>query len=180
MRTPPRELIARVARIVGMCPVAWVPVQGGYSLAGRWIVQFTEGRSVFAKIGATAETAVQLRAEYRFYAQVVAEYLPALLGWDDEDEPILLLEDLSGAYWPPPWSPEQVDRVLAMLAAVAATPPPPDLPRVAANRDRLASWRHVADDPLPFLSLRLCSAAWLDVALPVLLAADAAAIVDGD
>jgi hypothetical protein len=180
MRTPPRELIARVARIVGMCPVAWVPVQGGYSLAGRWIVQFTEGRSVFAKIGATAETAVQLRAEYRFYAQVAANFLPALRGWEDGEEPILLLEDLSGAFWPPPWSPARVEHVLATLAAVAATSPPPSLPALASSRDRLASWMQVADAPTLFLSLGLCTSAWLDVALPSLLAAEAAAILDGD
>lgn len=180
MMMPSPHLIARVERLMGARSVAWTPMQGAYSLAGRWAVQLATGASVFAKVGATPETAVQLRAEYRFYARVDADFMPALLGWEDSDEPILLLEDLSTAFWPPPWSHERVTRVLATLAAVAATSPPPDLPALASSRDRLASWTHVADDPLPFLSLNLCSSSWLEASLPSLLAADAAAMLDGD
>ena len=174
------SLRERIAQIAGARPVASRPVAGGYSLAGRWVVQLADGRSAFAKVGATAETAVQLRREYHFYACVAAGFMPALLGWEDGEEPILLLEDLSGAFWPPPWSRERVDAVLRTLATVAATPPPPNLPALAASRGRLASWTQVADDPVPFLSLRLCSAAWLEAALPALLAADAAARLEGD
>lgn len=174
------SLHERIAQIAGARPVASRPVAGGYSLAGRWVVQLADGRSAFAKVGATAETAVQLRREYHFYARVAAGFMPALLGWEDGEEPILLLEDLSGAFWPPPWSRERVDAVLRTLATVAATPPPPGLPALASSRGRLASWTAVADDPVPFLSLRLCSAAWLNAALPSLLAADAAALLDGD
>jgi len=143
-------------------------------------VRLANEQSIFAKVGATTETAIELRAEYNFYSQVIAEYLPALLGWEDSDEPVLLLEDLSGADWPPPWSSERVNRVLATLAAVATTPPPPDLPTLELSRERFVSWRRVADDPVPFLSLGLCSRTWLDRALPSLLAADEAAILDGE
>lgn len=179
MRTPPQELIARVERMMGVRSVAWAPVQGGYSLAGRWRVRFKDGTSAFAKVGATVETAVQLRAENAFYAQVAANFLPALRGWEDGDEPILLLEDLSAAFWPPPWSQARVEHVLATLAAVAATPPPPGLPTLASSRERLVSWTQVADDPTPFLALGLCTSAWLEMALPPLLAAEAAATLDG-
>jgi Phosphotransferase enzyme family len=174
--SPPLD---RIEQIMGMRPVASRPVEGGYSLAGRWVVRFADGRSAFAKVGTTVDTASWLRTEYRFYSQVVAEYLPALLGWEDGNEPILLLEDLSVAFWPPPWSRERVDAVLRTLATVAATPPPPGLPALASSRGRLASWTEVADDPTPFLSLHLCSAAWLETALPSLLAADAAARLEG-
>lgn len=45
-----------------------------------------------------------------------APFLPRLLGWHDEDErPVIALEDLSDAHWPPPWDVEQVDAVLACL-----------------------------------------------------------------
>lgn len=177
---PLPHLIARVERLMGGRAVAWRPMQGGYSLAGRWVVRLANGQSVFAKVGATTETAVPLRAEYNFYARVSKDFMPALLGWEDSDEPILLLEDLSGADWPPPWSPDRVNRVLATLAAVAAPPPPPGLPALGLSRERLASWRRVADDPVPLLSLGLCSRAWLDRALPSLIAADDAAMLDGE
>src|SRR5436853_7675884 len=52
-------------------------------------------------------------------------YLPALLGWyDDGDSPVLVIEDLSDATWPPPWSTEGVDAVLQALADVQATTTP--------------------------------------------------------
>jgi aminoglycoside phosphotransferase (APT) family kinase protein len=70
--------------------------------------------------------------------------------------------------------------VLTTLSAVAATPPPPGLPALSASRERLASWGQVADDPTPFLSLGLCSSAWLEMALPSLLAAETAARLEGD
>ncbi len=80
---------------------------------------------------------------------------------------------------PPPHLIARVEQVLAALAAVAATPPPA-LPALALSRDRLAGWTQVAEDPMPFLSLGLCAPAWLDMALPSLLAAEAGAILDGD
>ncbi len=180
MTMPSRQLIARVERLMGARPIAWRPVQGGYTPAGRWIVRFNNGAFAFAKVDTTADTASWLRAEYRFYSQVVADYLPALLGWEDDDQPLLLLEDLSAAFWPPPWSQERVEQVLATLAAIAATPPPPGFPTLASQRGWLMSWVDVANDPTPFLSLGLCSSAWLEAALPSLLAAEAAAILEGD
>ena len=55
--------------------------------------------------------------------------LPRLLGWDDDGEaPLLALEDLSGARWPPPWDRSSVDAVLAALDALHAATPRSDLP----------------------------------------------------
>ena len=86
-----------------------------------------------------------------------------MLGWDDDGErPVIALEDLSDAHWPPPWTTEQVDAVLACLAEVAATPPPPDLPRAADSQFDFQGWIEIEDDPEPFLALGLCSSAWLD------------------
>ncbi len=178
--TPSPELRSRVARLMGADPVAWTPVQGGYTPAGRWVVQFATGASAFVKVGTTPDTSAWLRAEHGVYSRIRADFLPALLGWEDGEAPVLVLEDLSRAAWPPPWSPGRVDQVLAALAAIAATPPPPGTPPIAARHSELRSWRVVAADPAPFLSLGLCSAAWLDAALPALLAADAAAVLDGE
>jgi hypothetical protein len=75
-----------------------------------------------------------------------ADYLPQLLGWDDiGQQPILVLEDLSAAYWPPPWDRRQIESVLETLAKVRATPPPSGLPVLTPTFFRrpgvsLASW----------------------------------------
>ena len=157
----------------------WV-TGGGYTPAGRWIVELADGSKAFAKVGATEDTASWLRMEHSTYRGLTAGFMPRLLGWDDDgDSPILLLEDLSGAVWPPPWSPETVDRVLALLADLRATPPPAHLSRLEHSRDELAGWSLVAAEPQSFLALGLCSAAWLDTALPVLVRADAEADLAG-
>jgi aminoglycoside phosphotransferase (APT) family kinase protein len=44
----------------------------------------------------------------------------------------------------------------------------------------LGGWREIASDSRPFLSLGICSAAWLETALPVLRTAAEAAPIDGD
>lgn len=178
--TPSPELIDRVAHLMRARPVAWTRMPRGYTPAGRWVVRFETGRSAFVKIGTTPDTSAWLRAECGVYSRITGDFLPALFGWEDGDAPLLVLEDLSRAAWPPPWSRERVDRVLAALVTIAATPPPPDLPALASGRDRLVSWRLVAEDSAPFLSLGLCSRAWLDMALPALLTAESAARLDGD
>jgi hypothetical protein len=117
-----------------------------------------------------------------FYAQTRrAPFLPRMLGWDDDGErPVIALEDLSDAHWPPPWTTDHVDAVLACLAEVATTPPPPDLPRAADSQFDFQGWIEIEDDPEPFLALGLCSSAWLDDALPILRFATEIAPLDGD
>ena len=128
------------------------------------------------------DTASWIRDEHLFYAQTRgAPFVPRLLGWDDEGErPVIALEDLSDAHWPPPWTPDHVDAVIACLAEVAAAPPPPDLPRAADSQFDFQGWIEIEDDPAPFLALGLCSAAWLNAALPILRFATEIAPLDGD
>jgi hypothetical protein len=141
---------------------------------------FDDGSSAFVKAAATAETAVRLRAEARVYTALNASFAPRLLGWDDsEDYPVLILEDLSMAHWPPPWSPKRIQQVRQTLESVWAASASVDVPSLEAARPQLAGWRRVAEDPAPFLQLGLCSMGWLTRALPDLLAAENAAVLEG-
>ena len=109
-----------------------------------------------------------LRDEYVVYTAIEGPFLPRLLGWEDGERPLLVLEDLSpGARWPPPWRPGDVDAVLAALHEAAATPLRAPLPRLA--EDSIGGWPEVACHPEPFLGLGLVSRAWLEAALPALL-----------
>jgi len=167
--------------MVGAAPVRWEPVHTGYTAAGRWIARLGDGSSVFVKAATSGQTAAWLREEHRIYQAVRGRFLPVIQGWEDEDDrPLLLLEDLSGAHWPPPWSPEQVERLLGALSEMAASPPPAGLPRLEDWRDELCGWSRVAADPRPFLSLGLCTRSWLDRALPALVVAERAARLEGD
>jgi hypothetical protein len=176
---PASSLIERVATLTGKRPVRWQRTARGYTQAERWVVSFADGSSAFVKAAASEDTATWLRAEHRVYAQVSAAFLPAMLAWEDDGhQPLLLLEDLSRAQWPPPWSKAKVEGVLETLAGLRRIPPPSGLPRLASTQAR-DGWERVALNPAPFLQLRLCSQPWLEAALPTLATAEASAPLDG-
>ena len=94
--------------------------------------------------------------------------------------PLLAIEDLSDADWQCRWDEDASTAVRARSRARPA-PPPPKTPTV---REEFAEffdrWRVVEADPGPFLSLGLRDAAWLERALPEILAAAESAPIDGD
>ncbi len=94
-------------------------MERGYTPAERWVVRLSDGSSAFVKGAVDGGTAGGLRTEHRVYSTIEAGYLPESIGWDDDGvSPVLLLEDLSSAYWPPPWRPGDVELVLDALAKV--------------------------------------------------------------
>jgi hypothetical protein len=171
----------RIARLTGRQPIAWEAAPpGGYTKTSRLIAHFAGGGTAFVKEAVDDLTAGWLRAEIAVYRQLRAPFMPAVFAIDETDPPLIVLEDLRAGYWPPPWRPGDVGTVLDTLAAVRATPPPPNHPSLAGMRNAIAGWQLVAADPAPFLSLGLCPAHWLETALPTLLAADREAPLDGD
>jgi 2-polyprenyl-3-methyl-5-hydroxy-6-metoxy-1,4-benzoquinol methylase len=172
----------RVARLGGCKAVSWVRVERGYTPAERWVITFADGSSAFAKIGTTPLTAERVRTEHHWCSRLSGDFLPKLYGFhDDPERPLLLLEDLSAAHWPPPWEPGETERLLETLQRMAATRPLPDgLPDLEAQRPMLAGWNDVLRDPKPFLALGLCTAQWLARALPALREAQNAAVLIGD
>jgi hypothetical protein len=183
MDRPSEDDVERAARALRVEPVAWRPVtRGGQTAASRWVATLPDGSTRFVKIAHTADTASWIRDEHLFYALAGPRpYLPAFLGWrDDGERPALVLEDLSGAAWPPPWTGDRVDAVLRCLREVAESDPPPDLPDARNSQFALDAWPEVAADPEPFLRLGLCSGGWLERHLGTLSAASAAARFQGD
>lgn len=166
--------------LLGSTVVATTTVHRGYTPQIRQLVRLADGRSVFVKQAVDEETTTWLRRERLMYESLTGPFRAAMLGWLDEPVATLILEDLSEAAWPPPWRERTVEQVLSALQAVAAHPPPAVLPRLTNAGDAAAGWPAVADDPSEFLALELCTSSWLDDALPVLMAADAAAPVSGD
>jgi hypothetical protein len=185
--TPPPDDVDRIERALGWRPTSFRPAtteRGTSETAARWIVADREGsdrdrHSAFVKVGATEQTADWTRTEYRNYSSLRGSFLPEVLGFDDDgSRPVLALEDLSEADWPPPWTGEGVAQVVDALAAIAGTSPPEHLQ--SQLPDDGIDWRAVAADLAPFLALGLCSAAWLERALPALISAAAGAPLAGD
>lgn len=168
----------RVAALLGWVPETWRPVAGGYTPTARYAVAAGR-RSAFVKIATTPVTARMIEREIAAYRDISGPFVPELLGAaPDEKAPILIIEDLSRATWPPPWTPPRVEQVLDAVARMHAAPSA--LPRGTLLDGRAAGWPTVAENPAPFLALGLVSAPWLDRHLPALLAAEAAAHLHGD
>jgi Methyltransferase domain/Phosphotransferase enzyme family len=174
-------LLRRVGTLLGKHPIAWERIERGYTPAERWVLRFADGSSAFAKVGTTPATAAWLRGEHRLYCRLQEDFLPALLGFSEHPEqPLLVLEDLSHAHWPPPWRPGDVERLVAALERVSARRPLPlGLADLDSDRERFVGWPRVEADPEPFLALGLCSRDWLRNALPTLLAAEQAVVLGG-
>jgi hypothetical protein len=172
----------RVSEAVGKPVRSLLRVQTrGYAMAFHAIAEFDDGSTAFVKAGAEEVTSGFLRDELRFYESVQGFFMPRLLGYDAGDPPLLVLEDLSDGRWPPPWDATAIDAVRESLAALWATSAPDWVPPVTDERERLfGGWAEIERDPVPFLSLGLCSARWLETALPVLRAAAESAPVEGD
>jgi len=177
MSRPAPDIVARVERLLGWTPETWRPVHGGYTPTARYAVSDGK-RSGFVKISTTEMTAWQMNREIAAYAGISGRFVPEVLGADpDSQVPILIIEDLSAATWPPPWTDKLVHQVLDTIAEMHATPS--TLPHGGLLEGRDAGWPSVAEDPKPFLSLGLVTPAWLDGALPTLVAAEQSAQLAG-
>lgn len=170
---------ARAEAVLGWRPASWRPVHGGYTPAARYVAADGDRRA-FVKVATNPTTAAMLRREARAYGAAHGPFMPRFLGWsDDPVAPLLVIEDLSEAAWPPPWTTAMIDQVLEQVAAMHAERV--DLPALTDFNPRaLDGWSSVARDAGPFLSLGFASQAWLDAALPALSAAEAACSAEGE
>ena len=180
MEGPCAADVARIGDLTGRRPAGFRHASGGYTPAERWIVTLEDGARLFAKIGVDELTAGWLRDEQRVYAAITGDFMPEVLGWDDGERPLLLLEDLSGCGWPPPWDDRRVDQVLGALARLHATDGGSALTPLVVDDPKLPGcWRRVAAQPAAFLSLGLATERWLRDCAPVLAAGAEGAELDG-
>jgi thiamine kinase-like enzyme len=168
----------RLEKLLGCAIVTFARVERGYTPASRWIVRTATG-CFFAKVATTPLTANLLRREAHSYQAIRGDFMPDLIGWQDHaTKPILIIEDLSDAQWPPPWDQRQIALVLNQIEALhntlANVPPYEEI-----HGQRENNWEIVADDPGPFLSLGLASDQWLWRALPSLLEAERCCTTQG-
>lgn len=147
-------------------PVEWEAVTTeSHTPARRWIVTLADGRRAFVKVATDELTAAWVRDEHLVYSMLRgAAFMPEYVGFsDDGAHPVIALEDLSAALWPPPWTRANVDAVLETLDLVHGTRAPDGLPRADDSHLELGGgWAEVAREPGALLRLGLCSAEWLE------------------
>jgi hypothetical protein len=168
MNDRPAGIEHRVEALLGKRSLNWSQVAGGYTPAQRYVVTFQDRTSCFAKAATNTWTAEALRAEYNVYSQVTGSFLPRLLAWEDDAlEPLLVLEDLSSARWPPPWRLGDIEDVLESLPDVHRAHVT-GLPDVRSHYACQNLWPKIEAEPDGFLSLGLASRRWLQASVPVL------------
>ncbi|MGH7922577.1 MAG: phosphotransferase [Candidatus Dormibacteraceae bacterium] len=176
MAPGPRRLIEAVERLVGSRVVGVQPRSGGWSVSVRGVVELADGRHLFAKLGDVPDTAAAVSAEIGVYRMLGARpYLPKLVAADPAI-PLLVIEDLGAAIWPPPWTPALLaafDRLCEELAATTAPAALPALPETVAGE----AWERVAVDPAP--AGRVIAPGWIERHLAALLTAQRRARAEG-
>src|SRR5262252_7105672 len=74
---PSAQIIARIEAIAGSRATGWRWVTGGgYTPAGRWVVDLADGSRAFAKVGTTESTASWLRTEHETYRRLTTALVP--------------------------------------------------------------------------------------------------------
>jgi aminoglycoside phosphotransferase (APT) family kinase protein len=177
---PPAAVLTEVAAATGVRPSSWLHVVAGHTHAEKWLVELADGRSVFVKAATESSARAQVEREAAILDAVAAAYMPRVHGVSTvEGWTVLVMEDLSGAHWPPPYE-DRGEALLESVEQVAATTPPRGLPRRPEGRPFGTYWQRIADDPEPVLAHGLFSATWLDKAQPILHAAESAAQLAGN
>ncbi len=170
----------RFERALGQPLTILKTIQRGYTPAVRLRARLQDGNTVFIKCATTGLTAEWLREEYKVYTRLEEPFMCRLIAWEDQGEyPFLVLEDLSDADWPPPWTPHKIGLVRDMLARVATFTLPGLLP-LEEDSSLINGWQEVADNPEAFLGLGITSPDWLERALPILLAVDGKQTLHGE
>ena len=178
----PRFPLSAAREAVGSNVVEWeaVATRGYARSSAHWRARLADGRRVFIK-QALIGTAVEcLRAERVIYEAVSRPFMPLFYGaYDDGELALIVLEDLTDEEWPPPWSPSRIESVLVSLAELHRISPPKELEKLEAIRGEIVGWSDIAANPEPMLTTGLCTPAWLEEALPVLMQAGKNAQLDG-
>src|SRR5512135_712019 len=162
------DLVGRIEKLIGAKVEAYQRIEGGYTPAAR-LRCHTNATSFFVKAGTTPLTSLSLRREISVYTRLHGPFLPKIVAWDEDvHEPVLILEDLSTYYWPPPWDERELNLVLKQIDAMHDTAAAIES-FAEVHGDGGGNWQTIASDPEPFLSLGLATMAWLDRTLAILI-----------
>jgi hypothetical protein len=165
------SIVAAVEAVTGRRVVArHDPPGSGYTPAIRFVAALDSGDRVFVKAASDPHIGGWIRQEIDFYRSVDGPFLPGFVGAGEASTdglPVLVIEDLSAARWPPPWDDASIEAVLAALGRLHGHASAADVPSLEVlHPDLAAGWDTVADDPGVLTDTGLCTASWLADVLP--------------
>ncbi|MCQ8187051.1 phosphotransferase [Streptomyces rugosispiralis] len=147
----PREVTARIERLLGSPVAHAISQRGGFSegLAAR--VRLENGKGAFIK----AADSVMAPAVADFHRReiTVSQRLPRevpaprlLDAYDDGTWVVLAFEEIVGYLPAQPWQREELDRVLAAVTDMAEVLTPSPVNEAILSKPRLGGWLAMADD----------------------------------
>lgn len=139
-------------------------------------VHLVGGGSVVVKVATDARTATDIGFEHRVLATYALDCMPRVVGFSEASLPMLVLEDLSDAHWPPPWP--DVDALFATIDQLEAVQAGAEMPPL--RNDRLPTWEAVMANRDAVAKLGNVSEDWLEHVAPVLSRSASQASVEGD
>ena len=90
------DAVLRTERVLGVEAESWTPVvSGGWSRNEHWTIVCKDGTRAFLKLASIEPSPQWLRDEVRVYECVEGPFMPRFLGWEDGEQPLLVLEDAS-------------------------------------------------------------------------------------
>lgn len=183
--TPPQYLRDLLENAMGKKSVQWTTPDCGLSSALRFSVQLENNHKVFVKAATDEETEQWLRNEHLTLSIKERKFMPHVIDWLDQSgiRPVLITEDLSGAYWPAShasvfWRKGDFDLLFDGLKELSSLKA--DLTIPALKNRRTSIWSKIAADPALFLTLGFCSAQWFKKSIEALIEAETSADVTGD
>jgi len=182
---PPQYLRDLLENAMGKRSINWTVPDCGLSSALRFSVQMENNHSVFVKAATDEQTEQWLRTEHLVLSFRERNFMPHIIGWLDQPgiRPVLIMEDLSKAYWPAShagvtWRKGDIDLLFNGLKELSSFKT--GLPIRELKNQRTSFWSEIADDPASFLSLQLCSEQWLNRSIGALIDAEKNVDVTGD
>jgi len=159
------DLLERIEAAVESKVVEWRKPECGLSRAHRFTIGLDTGDRVFVKAATDDETEGWLRREHYVLSGLAAACMPKVLHWLDDPGrfPVLIVQDLSHAYWPASrtgviWRDGDFHRLFRAIEGISALPELPGLPPL--KNPVQSGWQRIVERPREFLSLRLCSPSW--------------------
>ena len=109
---PEPWILEAVERIFGERAIGWRRPSGGYTPALRLLATFESGKSAFLKCGVHPVHCMAAQRARLLSRDVKRPFMPRFSDGTTPGPPVLALEDLSAAHWPPPWNGTRVAPVL--------------------------------------------------------------------
>ena len=178
-------ILAAVESVTGCRVVArHDPPGSGYTPAIRFVAELDSGDRVFVKAAPDEHIGGWIQPEISFYRSIDGAVLPGFVGSGEvaaDGAPVLVIDDLSQARWPPPWDEEAIVAVCTALDRLHTHPRSAVVPSIEVLHPGFASgWETVAEDPAVLLGTGLCTEPWLTEVLPQFQLAAGRAPLTGD